>query len=101
MIYGNLVDHPTHYSKPGRKECIVEMCELYGVHITAIFCLTNAYKYLYRAGEKAGNPEQQDINKATWYYNYAKKLTLDGNGLNEAEYKLYRDIKWGIDNATD
>ena len=94
--FGNMVDHPQHYSKPGRKECIVEMCERYGKYITAIFCLTNAYKYLYRAGEKAHNPEQQDREKALWYFEYAKKLTLDGEGLIEAGYELYRDIKWEV-----
>lgn len=93
----NLVDHPNHYNVPGRKECIVEMRENYGSYITAIFCLTNAYKYLYRAGEKANNPQQQDIDKAKWYFNYAKDLTLEGEGLIDAGYDLYRDIKWGIE----
>ena len=97
MIFDNMVDHPTHYTKPGRKECIVEMRERYGSYITAIFCLTNAYKYLYRAGEKAHNPEQQDLDKAKWYFNYAKELTLDGEGLVEAGYVLYRDIKREIE----
>ena len=50
-----MVSHPSHYNKAGRKECIVEMEEKYGGEITAIFCLTNAYKYLYRAGEKITN----------------------------------------------
>lgn len=50
------VNHPSHYSKAGRKECIVEMEELYGAEVTVVFCLTNSYKYLYRAGDKFGNP---------------------------------------------
>ena len=50
-----LVNHPSHYTQNGRKECIVEMEEKYGAEATAIFCLTNAYKYLYRAGSKADN----------------------------------------------
>lgn len=95
----SLVNHPVHYSKPGRKECIVEMRESYGSYITAIFCLTNAYKYLYRAGEKANNPEKQDLDKAKWYFNYAKDLTLDGELLIEAGYKLYWDIKMEIEKA--
>ena len=98
MIADNLVDHPSHYNTPGRKECIVEMEDSYGPYITAIFCLTNAYKYLYRAGEKDGNPAAQDNDKAIWYFNYAKKLTnsginLWGNGLN-----LYNYIKEELTN---
>ncbi len=95
----NLVEHPNHYNIPGRKECIVEMRERYGSYITAIFCLTNSYKYLYRAGEKDGNPETQDKSKALWYFNYAKELTNDGEGLIDAGAELYRDIKEEIENA--
>ena len=68
------VDHPSHYNIPGRKECIEEMKEKYGAEITIIFCLTNAYKYLYRAGLKEGNPLEQDINKAKKYYEFSEKL---------------------------
>ena len=66
------VNHPQHYLRPGRKECIEEIHDLYGDEILAIFCYTNAYKYLYRAGEKANNSKEQDLNKAMWYINYAK-----------------------------
>ena len=95
----NLVNHPQHYTKPGRKECIVEMRERYGSYITAIFCLTNAYKYLYRAGEKDGNPEEQDHNKALWYFNYAKELTENGSALWGFSSMLYEEIKEEIENA--
>ena len=63
----NAVEHPSHYNKAGRKECIVEMEEKYGAETTAIFCLTNAYKYGYRAGDKPDNPMEEDINKAKFY----------------------------------
>lgn len=100
MICDNkLVNHPSHYNVPGRKECIVEMQELYGDFITAIFCLTNAYKYLYREGEKDGNPQEQDRKKAIWYYNYAKKLTDDGDWLTLKSFELYCDIKEEIENG--
>ena len=49
------VNHPSHYNKAGRKECIAEMEEKYGIPATVGFCLMNAYKYLYRAGDKFGN----------------------------------------------
>ena len=64
------VNHPTHYNLPGRKECIKEMEEKYGTLITATFCLTNAYKYIYRAGNKENSSKKQDIQKAIWYYNW-------------------------------
>ena len=69
------VNHPSHYNLPGKKECIEQMREDYGDYTVAVFCLTNAYKYLYRAGAKADNSAEQDIAKARWYWNYySKKL---------------------------
>lgn len=41
------VYHPDHYNLPGRKECIVEMEEKFGVKETFHFELLNAYKYIY------------------------------------------------------
>ena len=92
------VNHPSHYLKGGRKECIVEMEEKYGAEMTAAFCLMNAYKYLYRAGEKDGNSEMQDNLKAKWYFDYANKLIKEYGGLfvNKMpiqESELYEDIK--------
>lgn len=66
------VNHPSHYNLPGKKECIEQMREDYGETITATFCLTNAYKYLYRAGHKGSAAE--DIDKARWYYDYYSKI---------------------------
>lgn len=66
------VNHPSHYNKQGRRECIDEMCDLFGIANTQIFCLENAYKYLYRAGEKEGNSKEQDLNKCKWYLDWAK-----------------------------
>lgn len=93
----NLVNHPSHYSKEGRKECIEEMRELFGVFITAIFCLTNAYKYIYRAGEKSGNSEQQDMAKAKWYYSYADRI-IDPKWLRGSKLgKLYDYIRYIVE----
>lgn len=68
------VNHPNHYNKSGRKECIVEMEELFGLENTRTFCLMNEYKYRYRAGDKVGNSEEQDLKKANWYMEYAEKI---------------------------
>ena len=88
-----MVNHPSHYQQAGRKECIVEMLENYGAETTVIFCLTNAYKYLYRAGEKADNSYEQDVRKATWYYNYANGLLEKYKGIWAIRLSsLYKDI---------
>lgn len=92
-----MVSHPSHYNKDGRKECIVEMEEKYGAEVTAVFCLTNAYKYLYRAGNKADNPMEQDRNKAKFYFDYTNKLIakygiLAFNGIRIENTDLYLDI---------
>ena len=93
-----MVNHPSHYQQAGRKECIVEMLENYGAETTAIFCLTNAYKYLYREGEKEYNPKEQDRRKAQWYFEYANKLIdkygmLFINGIRIEDSELYADIE--------
>lgn len=98
----NNVNHPSHYQKAGRKECIVEMEEKYGAEITAIFCLTNADKYLYRAGDKENNPAEQDLSKAKFYFAYTNKLIakyglIFFNGIRIEDTDLYLDIKQMID----
>ena len=67
------VNHPKHYNQPGKKECIDEMLELFGLQATLDFCWLNCYKYLYRAGQKEGNSAEQDIEKAKWYLEWANK----------------------------
>lgn len=97
------VNHPSHYAKAGRKECIVEMEEKYGAESTAIFSLLSAYKYGYRAGDKADNPMEQDRNKAQWYFNHTSKLIekygiLAFNGIRIEDTDLYLDIKEMLEN---
>ena len=91
------VDHPSHYNIPGKRECIESMKEDYGPFVTACFCLGNSYKYLYRAGNKDGNPEEQDIDKAKWYKEYADGL-LKGDVISFKDIlysirRLYNDVK--------
>lgn len=64
------INHPSHYNIEGKKECIEEMKDSFGTYITAIFCLTNCYKYLYRVGHKEGT---DDVAKAKWYWNYVNE----------------------------
>ena len=67
------VNHPKHYTKEGRRECIEEMIDIFGVKEVQIFCKLNAYKYRYRHEMKNG---QEDLDKAEWYMN--KLLELEG-----------------------
>lgn len=61
------VNHPAHYVKDGRKECIVEMEEKFGPLAVYWFSVLSAYKYRYREGDKPGNSAEQDEAKAEWY----------------------------------
>ena len=93
-----MVSHPSHYNKAGRKECIVEM-EEYSPIVAVMYCLTSAYKYLYRKGDKDDNPTEQEINKAKWCLDYTDKLInkynhlLSINGIRVEYMDLYLDIK--------
>lgn len=64
-INSDMVNHPSHYNLPDRKECIDEMIDIYGLKDVAKWCEITAYKYRYRAGHK--DSLEQDIQKATWY----------------------------------
>lgn len=75
------VNHPAHYNQEGKKECIEEMLDTYGVVATYWFCQLNAHKYRYRAGSKADNSAEQDLAKAQWYENYGTKLAVLGAGI--------------------
>lgn len=71
------VNHPSHYNQEGRKECIDEMVEKYGVANTILWCIMTAGKYMYRAGAKDGNSEEQDLKKAMWYIQWAREHIKD------------------------
>ena len=47
------VNHPQHYNIEGRKECIVEMEEAFGLSAVKQFCVLNAYKYRYRRSQES------------------------------------------------
>lgn len=96
------VNHPSHYCKAGRKECIVEMEEKYGVEYTAVFALLSAYKYGYRAGDKEDNPSERDIGKAKWYFEYVNNNLLGKEKDCLMDYwcfgQLYSDIEEMLEN---
>lgn len=71
-INSDMVNHPSHYNLPDRKECIDEMIDIYGLKDVAKWCEITAYKYKYRAGHKGSMVE--DMSKATWYTVKAREL---------------------------
>ena len=68
------VNHPSHYSQEGRRECIEEMRLIFGDEAVKIWCALTAYKYRYRAGNKEGNSAEQDNKKAEWYLDYIEEM---------------------------
>ncbi len=83
------VNHPKHYtSHPSGVECI-QVTE----HMN--FCVGNAMKYIWRAGDK-GN-YRQDIEKAIWYLN--RELERYEKSLPSAQeiQKIYADA--GLSNS--
>lgn len=71
-INSDMVNHPSHYNLPNRKECIDEMIDIYGLKDVAKWCEITAYKYEYRAGHK--DSLTQDVQKAIWYTIKAHEL---------------------------
>lgn len=71
-INSEMVNHPSHYNLPDRKECIDEMIDIYGLKDVAKWCEITAYKYKYRAGHKGSVVE--DMSKAAWYIIKAHEL---------------------------
>lgn len=71
-INSDMVNHPSHYNLPNRKECIDEMIDIYGLKDVAKWCEITAYKYEYRAGHKGSVVE--DMSKAEWYMDKAHEL---------------------------
>ena len=48
-INSEMVNHPSHYNLPGRKESIDEMIDIYGLKDVAKWCEITAYECKYRA----------------------------------------------------
>jgi hypothetical protein len=81
----NPVDHPPHYcSHPSGIECI-RVAE----HMS--FCLGNAMKYLWRAGEKGKQVE--DLQKAIWYIE-REILRIQGQKTDELVQENLKPEEW-------
>lgn len=74
-INSEMVNHPSHYNLPNRKECIDEMIDIYGLKNVAKWCEITAYKYKYRAGHASSFTNfVQGMHEATWYMGKAREL---------------------------
>ena len=70
----NPVTRPEHYTN-GNIEAIDDMIQIFGKEAVAHFCAVNVWKYLFRRKHK-GN-EEQDIQKALWYFDKHVELMGD------------------------
>ena len=91
----NDINHPSHYNQGERKECIVEMQELFGVRFVIDFCIGNCYKYLYRRGQKTGNTYDKDTDKAIWYYKSQLQI-LHRIVLASLQYILFFHLDYNV-----
>lgn len=62
------VNHPNHYNRNGLPEAIEVEELLIGDDGSAFGCWFSIIKYLYRKGEKPGEPEERDAAKTDWYF---------------------------------
>ncbi len=69
----DMINKPPHYANGGI-ECIDAMISSQGTEAVKDFCLCNAFKYIWRTKNKNGI---EDIDKAIWYLNKYKELTMD------------------------
>ena len=75
------IKSPEHY-KTHEFECIDEMLLAFGEEAVINFCILNAWKYRYRAGNK-GDAEE-DLNKADEYLWFVYELKGKPQLLKEA-----------------
>lgn len=83
----DMVSHPPHYADSCSIECIESMEIAFGVKYTAVYCIINAYKYLWRRKAKNG---LQDVEKALWYldryHSYEDRLSFK---MSSNEFEAY------------
>lgn len=87
--HDDMVNHPFHYADSCSIECIESMEIAFGIKYMAVYCLINAYKYLWRRKAKNGS---QDVEKALWYlnkyYSYTDRLSFK---MSTNEYDMYNE----------
>ncbi len=62
-------NHPSHYNREGRKECIDEIVDIFGWENAVIWATITAYRYDYRCGAK--DAEALERKKQAWYVKWS------------------------------
>jgi len=83
MNYKEEVNHPTHYLKDSGFE-VIDVVNAWDLN----FQLSNAIKYIARAGKKEPKKVVQDLEKAIWYIKYE----IDRININKSVLKLKREV---------
>ena len=87
MSHKEEVNHPSHYLKGSGFE-VIDVVNAWDLN----FQLSNAVKYIARAGKKDPNKVIQDLKKAIWYINYEiDKVNIKNKG-EEYESKSYMGL---------
>lgn len=74
-INSEMVNHPSHYNLPDRKECIDEMIDIYRLKDVAKWCEITAYRCKYRARHASSFTNfVQGMHEAAWYTDKAREL---------------------------
>ena len=81
------VNHPSHYTRNGKIECIEFIATIVNKYPSIIAGdIQNVCKYIWRAHQKAG---RTDIQKAQWYYQHATKVW---NSLDERTHWIMKSM---------
>jgi len=98
--YSDPVNHPSHYAQSGYPfECIEAMEKLFGYEACRHFCLLNAFKYRFRAGNKSlvENQVLEDLKKEKWYLDrsayYSYVIECERTAMSVPSYEEYKQLK--------
>ena len=78
------VNHPSHYEDSTSIECIEAMEITFGKFNVTVFCVLNAYKYIWRHKHKNG---LEDLEKAQWYLD-----RVESYGVEDVNIDQLRDL---------
>lgn len=100
----DMVNSPDHYAKSDFK---FKSCECIDVAEWMPFCYGNAFKYIWRAGNKDKSKTMQDLDKAVWYVKRQKNLakldlTMAQNVFSLIEFDITSELfskRWSALNA--
>jgi len=84
------VNHPSHYEASTSIECIESMEITFGKYNVAVFCVLNAYKYIWRHKYKNG---LEDLEKAQWYLNRVKSYGVEDVNIDQLRDLLEKKKK--------